>query len=65
MHDPWTCTKGVIVGGNRGTVWSMTKGKNWDNCNSIINKIRIKNRLVEMEEALNELVPHLCIVVKN
>ena len=31
-----------IAGGKGGTEQSGAKGKNWDNCNSIINKIYLK-----------------------
>ena len=42
MHDPWTLTKGRIAGG-KGGVGGGAKGENWDNCNSIINKVYLKN----------------------
>ena len=34
--------RGENVGGNRGTRLRGAKGKNWENCNSIINKIYFK-----------------------
>ena len=33
-----------IAGGKGGTEQSGAKGKNWDNCNSIINKIYLKKK---------------------
>ena len=40
MQDPLTGTKvGGITGGKGVTGWRGAKGENWDNCNSIINKI--------------------------
>ena len=43
MHDPWTRTKVGIAGGNGGVpARKGQRGKNWDNCNSIINKIYLK-----------------------
>ena len=32
--------------GNGGTGWNGAKGENWDNCNSIINKIYIFKRSI-------------------
>ena len=43
MHDPWTSTKGGIAVGKGGAGWRRAKGGNWDKCNSIINKIYLKN----------------------
>ena len=42
MHNPWTLTKEGTAGGNGHTRWIGQRGKNWDNCNSIINKIYLK-----------------------
>ena len=46
MHDPWTrpkVGKGGREGGREGYQTEGGKGeKNWDNCNSIINKIYLK-----------------------
>ena len=39
---------GVVAGGNGGAGWRETKGKNWDNCNSIINItyfLNLKNKV--------------------
>ena len=38
MYDPWTWTKEGGAGG-RGVQGGQSKGGEWDNCNSIINKI--------------------------
>ena len=48
MYDPGTLTKGGVggwnAGGKRGAGRRGIKGrKKWDNCNSIMNKIYIKN----------------------
>ena len=34
------------VGGRWGTGQRGIKGKKWDNCNSIINKIYLKNKII-------------------
>ena len=39
MHDPWTQTKGRIAGGKGDIRKRGAKGNNWDNCNSMMNKI--------------------------
>ena len=44
MHDLWIWTKGGNAGGNGVTGWKGAKGKNWENCHSIINKIYLKNK---------------------
>ena len=41
---------GEIAGGKGGTRWRGAKGENWDNCNSIINKIYYKRFSVEEQE---------------
>ena len=48
IHDPWTGTKGGIARGKGGTGGSGAKEENWDNCNSIINKICLKKLREDM-----------------
>ena len=42
MYDLWTWTTvwGLPEGGGVG--WRGQRGKNWDGCNSLINKIKFK-----------------------
>ena len=42
----------MIVGRNGGTGWKRAKGKNWDNYNSIIDKIylKIKNKQMGLHQ---------------
>ena len=43
-YDPWTWNKvGWIAGWKGGTGFRGANGKNWNNCNTIINKIYFKN----------------------
>ena len=52
MHGPGTGTKGEgVAEANRDTRWKEAKGKNWDNCHSIINKIYLKNT-TEMQKKI-------------
>ena len=40
MHNPWTRTKGEVLLEGRGLLGrGGQREKNWDKCNSIINKI--------------------------
>ena len=39
---PLKLINGFILEGMGGTGWRGTEGENWDNCNSIINKIYFK-----------------------
>ena len=39
MYNTWTGTQGGNAGGLGGTGQRKDKQKNWENCNSIINKI--------------------------
>ena len=50
MYDPWTWTKGGVCGQER--VWRAEAGKGgkWDNCNSIINKIYLKEKKTPEKE---------------
>ena len=44
MHYPWTGAKGGgLPEGRGGPRQRGAKGENWDNCNSLINKIYLKN----------------------
>ena len=43
MYNPWTWTKGRNAGGLGGK-GQGGKAENWENCNSIINKIYLKLR---------------------
>ena len=43
MYNPWTGTKGRECWRVRGyRVEGKEKGENWENCNSIINKVYFK-----------------------
>ena len=59
MHNLWTWTKEGIAGGKGDIGWRGAKGENWDNCNSIINKIYLKKegQRNKMESQLTLLKP--------
>ena len=42
MHDLWAKGWGLTKGA--GGTGGEVKGENWDNCNSIINKIQFKRK---------------------
>ena len=57
MYDPWARTKEGTAGEKGDTGWGGQRGKNWDNCNSLTNKIYLKKREMLIEHLL--LVKHI------
>ena len=45
------------AGGRRGTGSRGIKGGKWDNCNSIINKIYFKNKILKKQQLINVFLP--------
>ena len=45
MYDPWTLTKWGECRWTGGAGWKAIREGEWDNCNSIINKIHLKSKI--------------------
>ena len=54
MHNPWTWTKGGIAGRKGVLGGGGQRGKNWDNCNNIINEIYFTNSSNEVHHNLDK-----------
>ena len=45
---------GGIAGGNGDTGWRGARGRNWDNCNSMIDEMYLKNKIKKRGDVWGE-----------